>query len=96
MPRIKSLLSRVEVDEAQKAHNCQANAAHRLERGDRRLKVRNGRSWDHYCATCAALIIQRDIAELQALQHQFSAMPPPLSCHVAGQPVRSPDPRKAQ
>jgi hypothetical protein len=90
VPRIKSLLIRVEVDEAQKAHNCQANAAHRLERGDKRLKVRNGRSWDHYCAACAALMIQRDIAELQALQPQFPTMPPPLSSHSAGQPIRPP------
>lgn len=76
MARIKSLLTRVEVDEAQKAHNCQANAAHRLKRGDRRLKIRNGRSWDNYCAACAALIIERDIAELQALQPQFPAILP--------------------
>jgi hypothetical protein len=90
VPRIKSLLIRVEVDEAQKAHNCQANAAHRLERGARRLKVRNGRSWDHYCAACAALMIQRDIAELQALQPQFPAMPPPFSSRSTSQTARQP------
>lgn len=68
MPRVKSLLIRAEIDEAKKAHNCQANATHRIERGDRRLKVRNGRSWDHYCIPCAVVIIGRDIATLQALQ----------------------------
>lgn len=68
MSRVKSLLIRVEIDEAKKAHNCQANATHRIERGDKRLKVRNGRSWDHYCISCAAVIIGRDIATLQALQ----------------------------
>ncbi|MGH9397265.1 MAG: hypothetical protein ACRD18_10505 [Terriglobia bacterium] len=72
MPRIKSLLIRAEIDEAQKAHNCQASAMHRIERGDTRLKVRNGRSWDHYCVPCAVLIIERDIAELQDLQHRFN------------------------
>jgi hypothetical protein len=71
MPRIKSLLIRVEIDQAINAHNCQANAKHRLQGGDRRLKVRNGRSWDHYCAACAAVMIQRDIAELQELQRHF-------------------------
>ncbi|MCU1296946.1 MAG: hypothetical protein JWO91_1224 [Acidobacteriaceae bacterium] len=30
MLRIKSLLIRVEIDQVQKAHNCQASAAHRL------------------------------------------------------------------
>lgn len=71
MPRIKSLLIRVEIDEAKHAHNCQANSGHRLERGDKRLKVRTGRSWDHYCAPCAAVMIERDIAELQELQRHF-------------------------
>jgi hypothetical protein len=79
VPRIKSLLIRVEVDEAQRAHNCQANATHRLEQGDRRLKVRNGRSWYHYCAGCAALMIQRDITELLALQPQFPSVVPSTS-----------------
>lgn len=68
---IKSLLIHVEIDEALKAHNCQASAKHRIEKGDRRLKVRNGRSWDHYCVSCAAVILGRDITKLQALQQQF-------------------------
>jgi hypothetical protein len=74
MPRIKSLIIRVEIDEVQKAHNCQASATHRLVRGDKRLKVRNGRSWDHYCVSCAIAILGRDIAELQTLQHRFQAV----------------------
>ena len=68
MARVKSLIIRVEIDEVQKAHNCQASAAHRLVRGDKRLKVRNGRSWDHYCVSCATVILERDIAELQQLR----------------------------
>lgn len=67
----KSLVIRVEVDRALKAHDCQANPKHRLQRGDKRLKVRNGRSWDHYCASCGANIIQRDIAELQTLASEI-------------------------
>ena len=55
------------LDQAKKAHNCQANARHRIERGDARLKVRNGRSWDHYCVACAKTILECDIAELQGL-----------------------------
>jgi hypothetical protein len=64
----KSLVIRVRVDTALKAHNCQANSKHRIERGDVRLKVRNGRSWDHYCRSCALTIIARDIAKLTILQ----------------------------
>jgi hypothetical protein len=71
MPRIKSIVVRVEIDQAKKAHNCQANAAHRIQGGDTRLNVRNGRSWDRYCVSCARTIIERDIAELQELQRTF-------------------------
>jgi hypothetical protein len=65
---IKSLVVQVGVDTALKAHNCQANARHRIERGDVRLNVRKGRSWDRYCRACAVTIIARDIAKLTALQ----------------------------
>ncbi len=75
MPRIRSVVIRIEVDEAKKAHNCQANASHRILKGDRRLKVRNRRSWDHYCLCCAAVIIGRDIVELQTLHGQCQAAP---------------------
>lgn len=73
MPRIKSLVIQVEIDQAKKAHNCQANDRHRVEKGDTRLKVRNGRSWDHYCVACAKVILQRDIAELQGIDGQLPA-----------------------
>jgi hypothetical protein len=65
---IKSLVSGVRVDVAERAHNCQANERHRIQRGDIRLKVRNGRSWDHYCRACADTIIARDIQKLTILQ----------------------------
>ena len=75
MPRIKSLVMRIEVDEAKRSHNCQANARHRILKGERRLKVRNRRSWDHYCLFCAVVIIGRDIEELQTLHAQCRAAP---------------------
>ena len=64
----KSLVIHVRVDIAARAHNCQASAKHRIEKGEARLKVRKGRSWDHYCRDCAEKILARDIAKLTALQ----------------------------
>jgi len=64
---IKSLVMQVGVDVAGRAHNCQGNSKHRIEKGDIRLKVRNGRGWDHYCRTCAENIITRDIHKLTEL-----------------------------
>jgi hypothetical protein len=67
----KSLVQRSEIDRAQKAHDCQANARHRLEKGDPRLKVYVERSYDHYCAKCALKIIEADIAKLQQMAQQL-------------------------
>ncbi len=63
----KSLVIRVEIDQAKHSHDCQANNRHRIKMGDSRLKVRNGRSWDHYCIPCAVAIVQRDLGKLQQL-----------------------------
>lgn len=81
MPRIKSLIIRTKLDVAKKAHNCQANARHRIERGDKRLNIRNGRSWDRYCLECARVIVKRDIATLDSLYEK-------LECSVSA-PDRS-------
>lgn len=67
----KSLVQRCEIDEAQRSHNCQASAKHRLKPGDLRLKVYVDRSHDHYCRECAMRIIQADIAKLQELDEQL-------------------------
>ena len=71
MARIKSIVTRVEVDTAKKAHNCQANVRHRIERGNKRLNVSKGRSWDRYCLECARNIIRRDIAALKAMAREL-------------------------
>ena len=63
----RSLVQRSEIDQAQKSHNCQASAKHRLTPGDWRLKVHVDRSHVHYCAECAIKIIEADIAKLQEL-----------------------------
>jgi hypothetical protein len=65
---IKSPIIGVRVDTAGAAHNCQGNSRHRVTKGDVRLKVRNGRGWDHYCQVCADAIIARDIAKLAVLK----------------------------
>lgn len=68
----KSLVTGVRKDTTEHAHNCQANSKHRLEKGDSRLKVRNGRSWDHYCQACAVHILKRDIEKLEKLLSEFN------------------------
>lgn len=70
---IRSLVDQVQIDRALHAHNCQANAKHRIQKGDVRLKVRTGRSWEHYCVLCAQKIIERDIEKLTALRSMTPA-----------------------
>lgn len=68
MSNVRSLVIRTEVDQAKKSHKCQASKHHLISKGDLRLKVRTGRSWDHYCCTCAEKMIARDIEKLTKLK----------------------------
>lgn len=72
MSRIKSLIEQIGIDTAGHSHNCQGNAAHRIEKGKFRLKVKNGRGWDHYCLACAKNIVARDIQKLTELQSDLA------------------------
>ena len=73
MPRPKSLIQgKVAIDVAKKAHNCQHISSHRIMRGDQRLKVPNGRSYDHYCVNCALKFIRADIVKLKSLISELS------------------------
>lgn len=64
----KSLIETVRIEIALKSHNCQANQARRVNKGDVRLKVRDGLGWAHYCKDCALKIIAKDIEKLNRLK----------------------------
>ena len=72
MPKPKSIIQRVEIDQQKKAHNCQHNNSHRIQAGEKRLKVREGRSAEHYCTACALTIITHDISKLQELAGNYA------------------------
>lgn len=65
----KSLIETARIDVALNSHNCQANQTHRVNKGDVRLKVRDGMGWAHYCKDCALKIIDKDIAKLTILRN---------------------------
>ena len=69
---IKSLRIQTDVDVAEKAHKCKGNRRHPIQRGEKRLKVRNGRGWSHYCLDCARKMIRRDMDALEALDSEFT------------------------
>ena len=73
MPRPKSIIKRVELNEALKAHNCQHNSRHRIECGDKRLKVWKPRSVEYFCVDCALEVIERDIQRLKELKRKLES-----------------------
>ena len=73
MPKLRSLLTTTGVDSAVRTHNCQGNRRHRIHAGDKRLKVKSGRNWDHYCLACARKIVDRDRAKLSELADEVAS-----------------------
>ncbi len=67
MPRIRSLVTNVQIDIVQRAHECQGNGSHKLTKGQRRLAVRKDRGWDNYCLECGKRILERDAAKIASL-----------------------------
>ena len=72
MPRPKSIIKSVQIDIAEKAHNCKHNKSHRIQRGDKRLKLRKDRAWEHYCTACAKDILERDIQTMNRLLEELN------------------------
>lgn len=63
MPQ-KTLTKNVSVDIAERAHKCRYNKKHLIARGDKRMKVKEGRSEAHYCIECAKKFLIADIEKL--------------------------------
>ena len=71
MPAPKSLTLPLSVDHAQKSHTCQHSKKHVIAKGDVRLKIAVGRSYEHYCATCAQRFIGLAIESLQKISAEL-------------------------
>jgi hypothetical protein len=71
MGRPKSFIQPMSIDRAGRAHSCQHSAAHVLQKGDVRLKLRVDRSYEHFCRDCAIASLQADILTLQLLVEEL-------------------------
>jgi hypothetical protein len=67
MARQKSVLLRMEVDQAIRSHDCQHNPNHRMHPGNKRLKVTKDRTEEHFCVECALEMIKLATEKLQAV-----------------------------
>lgn len=67
---MKAILHPISVDLAAKAHNCHHNKKHRIERGQKRLKFKVERSYQHFCVPCAQRMLDQarvGITEIEQL-----------------------------
>lgn len=67
MARPKSLIVSMEWTTVSRSHNCRSNKRHRLEKGDRRLTIKQNGDEKHYCVNCAKLFLVEDIKRLELL-----------------------------
>lgn len=59
------------VDRAGRRHACQHNSKHVILKGDLRLKVPKGRSYEHYCVGCATKFADNAIARLKEVKREL-------------------------
>lgn len=76
MAKPKNLILPMSVDIAKASHNCQHSDRHRIQSGDKRLKVRSGRSPEHYCTSCALQFIESAVQRLEDLRAQLVGKQP--------------------
>ncbi len=75
MARHKSFLKNIKVDIVQKAHNCQHNSSHRLEKGMKRLKLSHSgqRSPEHFCKSCAIEGLNQDLKKIEKILDELES-----------------------
>jgi len=67
MPRPKSVVVTMEITTVGRAHDCRHNKNHRLEKGMRRLTIREDGDEHHYCLTCAKVFLLQGAERLKSL-----------------------------
>lgn len=67
MPRPKSVTASMEITVVARAHCCRHNGDHRLEKGMRRLTIKEDGDELHYCLSCAKLFLAQGAHRLQEL-----------------------------
>lgn len=75
MPRPKSFLPQLSVDQAQRAHSCRQSDNHTIARGQFRLTVKDGRDVLRYCPECAVRFLEADLEEIRGVILQLQSAP---------------------
>lgn len=64
---MKKIVKNTSWDTAIHSHKCKNNSKHTITKGDRRLKIKEGRSENHYCVQCAEKILKNGLSEIESL-----------------------------
>lgn len=67
----KSLVKNISIDKAVRSHSCHYNKKHIISRGNKRLKVVEGRKQSHYCVECAKKFINSSMEKLSTILSQL-------------------------
>ena len=71
MAKPKSFIKTLSIDTAQKSHSCKHNGKHIISKGNKRLKLKVNRTYEHFCIICAKDFIQNDINKLKTLLQEL-------------------------
>lgn len=77
MARARSFLESMTIDQAGSSHDCRHDAKHRISKGEFRLKVQVGRSYQHYCLQCAERFLMKDLKVIDGLLKDINAKQSP-------------------
>lgn len=64
---MKNIVKNASWDVALQSHKCKNNLKHIIAKGDRRLKIKEGRSESHYCMQCAEKIMKSGLLKINKL-----------------------------
>ncbi|AIA75761.1 hypothetical protein FF32_13190 [Halomonas campaniensis] len=68
MARPKSLLKNIYISEAKRQHSCKSSASHKIQKGDKRLSVKEGQNERNYCMGCGKKFLDSAIEELSKIR----------------------------
>ena len=71
MPSPRSVVQSLVVDVAEKKHYCSNNKRHIISRGEKRLKIKVGRSYQTYCVACGKKFIGNGLEALNVTLSQL-------------------------
>lgn len=71
MSRPKTVIKKMAVDRAKRAHYCKHSKKHPIFSGEKRLVIQEGRSKKHYCKICALKFLNDGLNDLEKLKKEI-------------------------